>query len=184
MAREEVGAPKVLTVLFRDSVLNFGGILAIIVANVVICSAARVGFIAGDSIPPLQLTMCFAPVVAYRRRHWVSARLIDIHGLLARSYPNDRPMVAAPSILGCRMLVRKRSCDVVHRFANGFAQLNIQQACRPTTYASASISELVARPPSIPLRHPRTSRTESTIFDTMEGYGSTPRQQSVQPTGC
>ena len=42
VARDETRAPRILAVLLRDSVAYFGGMLTIILANLIIWSAARV----------------------------------------------------------------------------------------------------------------------------------------------
>ena len=42
VARQEVNTSKILAVLLRDSVIYFGGIVAIILTNLVISSAVRV----------------------------------------------------------------------------------------------------------------------------------------------
>ena len=48
-ARQEWHTPKILVVLLRDSVVYFGGVLAIILTNLVIIFTARVRF---ASLPP------------------------------------------------------------------------------------------------------------------------------------
>ena len=105
IVRTSGGPPQVLTVLFRDSVLYFGGILAIVVANVAICSTAQVR-------PRFSLT-CSAklrskPVTAIACPHhnWVSAVPAFASVPIGNKADlNGRPAIAAPSILGCRMLV-------------------------------------------------------------------------------
>ena len=42
IARKELGTPRILEVLLRDSVMYFGGILAIIIANLVLYRLAKV----------------------------------------------------------------------------------------------------------------------------------------------
>ena len=103
----ESGTSPILNTLLRDSVVYFGGMLAIILVNLIIYCTARVRR-ASSLLNAMTLTNRRPAGFPVQRGYRVGVYRLRRLALwsLSLNCERDRPMAALPSILGCRMLVR------------------------------------------------------------------------------